>query len=101
MNNATEQEKARKAIRGYVSQEVKRQLGNMMGTRKMTVTTEYDPVSKKVGVTEAFGTEILLPTISTLSETELTVGVGVWVILPCNSWTNAIVFMTGNGNIGV
>lgn len=95
-----EAQKTMKALEPKIRKVVEDLTVSCVRCKKMTVTTEYSPVSKLVGVTEAFGTEILLPTISTLSEAQLTVGTAVWVFMPFSSLSNAIVLMTGSGNIG-
>lgn len=100
MNGTEDLLALKKAFRLVAEEIIEEKIRPYMKTKKMTVTTEYNPETKKVGVTEAFGTEIVIPTISTLSEAELTVGVSVWVIMPYSSMSNAIVFMTCDGNVG-
>ena len=65
--------------------------------KKMTVTTAYNAETGLIGVKSAFSKEVFLPTYGGVDASALAVGTGVWVLVPYSNFSNAMVFMRGDG----
>ena len=65
--------------------------------KKMTVTTAYNAETGLIGVKSAFSKEVFLPTYGGVDASALDVGTGVWVLVPYSNFSNAMVFMRGDG----
>ena len=85
------------ALRPMVDKEIENRTRNCARMETGVITTAYNSATKTVGVTKSFSREIQLPVYSNLDTGKLTVGTSVWVLVPYSSWSNAIVFMGGNG----
>lgn len=68
--------------------------------RKMTVTTAYNATTKTIGVSIPFGEEVQLPVWGGLNPAILSVNDTAWALVPYSDFSNAIVFMGGNGATG-
>lgn len=88
------------AIQPMAKSAVERQTRDAVRMKQMVVTVAYDIVTKTIGVAEPFGETIQLPVFGGLNAQELSVGTSVWVISPYSSFSNALVFMRGDGGLG-
>lgn len=88
------------AIQPMAKNAVERQTRDSVRMKKMVVTTAYSAATKTIGVAEPFGETIQLPVFGGLNAQELAVGTAVWVISPYSSFSNALVFMRGDGGLG-
>lgn len=82
-----------KALKVMVDEEINRLTKDCVRRKKYTVTTAYDSTSQTIGVTEAFGEELFIPCLSTLSAVE--VGTSVWCEW-CYSASNMIAVKAGD-----
>lgn len=87
-------------LQPMVRKEVASGTESSVKSKKMVVTTAYNAAAKTVGVTEAFGQEIQIPVSGSVNPDSLTVGTAVWVAALHGSWSNAIVWMLGDGSTG-
>lgn len=87
-------------LQPMVRKEIAKGTESSIKSKKMVVTTAFNESTKTVGVTEAFGTEIQAPVAGMVNPNSLTVGAAVWVIALHGNWSNAIVWMLGDGNVG-
>lgn len=87
-------------LQPMVRKEIAKGTESSIKSKKMVVTTAFNASTKTVGVTEAFGTEIQAPVAGMINPNSLTVGAAVWVIALHGNWSNAIVWMLGDGNVG-
>ena len=85
------------ALKPMVDREIENRTRNCARMETGVITTAYNSATKTVGVTKAFSREIQLPVYSNLDTGKLNVGKSVWVLVHYSRWTNAIVFMGGNG----
>lgn len=87
-------------LRPMIQKEIQRCTESCVKSKKMVVTTTYNATSKTVGVSEAFGNEIQVPVSGIINPNSLIVGTAVWVVAPHGSWSNALVWMLGDGGVG-
>lgn len=88
-----------KALQPMIDKEIEERTRNCVRMQKMTVTTVYDDSTKRIGVAIPFGTEVQLPVWGGLDPTFLSVNDTVWVLVPYSDFSNAIVFMAGDGSV--
>ena len=79
------------ALRPMIDKEIERRTMGMVQRRKAKVTTA--PANSLIGVTEAFGTEIFVPYVSSMENAQ--VGDVVWVEFMYGA-TNSFVSMYAN-----
>lgn len=89
-----------RTLQPMVRKEITKGTESSIKSKKMVVTTAFNASTKTVGVTEAFGTEIQVPVSGVINPNSLTVGTAVWVIALHGNWSNAIVWMLGDGTVG-
>ena len=87
-------------LQPMVRKEVAKGTESSVKSKKMVVTTAFNAATKTVGVKEAFGKEIQVPVAGTINPSSLTVGTAVWVVALHGSWSNAMVWMRGDGETG-
>lgn len=87
-------------LQPMVRKEVSKGTESSVKSKKMVVTTAYNASTKTVGVTEAFGKEIQVPVSGIINPNSLTIGTAVWVVALHGNWSNAVVWMLGDGGIG-
>lgn len=87
-------------LQPMVRKEVAKGTESSVKSKKMVVTTAFNTATKTVGVKEAFGKEIQVPVAGTINPSSLTVGTAVWVVALHGSWSNAMVWMRGDGETG-
>ena len=68
--------------------------------KQMVVMEAYNATTKTVGVCEPFGKTVQLPVYGGLDVSKLVPKTAVWVLSPYSSFSNAMVFMLGDGSVG-
>lgn len=81
-----------------VRKEITKQIQACMKCKVMTVTTAYNSQTQTVGVREPFSNEVFLPVYGGVDATKLVKGAVAWVVAMHGSWSNAMVFMLGDGS---
>lgn len=85
------------ALQPMIDREIEQRTRDSVRMRKMTVTTAYSESTGTVGVSEPFGDEVFLPVYGALDGGELAVNESVWVLAPYSNYSNALVYMRGDG----
>lgn len=93
MAQNTEAQKIVEALRPSIEAMIDRRVSSCIRSKKMQVSTAYNSTTKLIGVTEAFGTEILIPCSTAI--TSAAVGKPVRVVWFNDDFSTAVALWPG------